>query len=199
VTPPLAERVSRLTLPIRTRRLELVPPGLDHVGALVALLRDPSVARWTLYIPHPYSAIQARKDVLRAQDWRRKGRGVSRFVVRRVDSTLVGGVVLYPLDERNASAEVGVWLGRPFRHQGYAEEAVQALVKVAFERLGLHRVQATVFAENASAIRLLRRCGFRYEGRVRDEARKNGVWQSTRRFALLATDRVKSPRTSRPA
>jgi len=197
VTPSLAARVKRLPLPIRTRRLELVLPRLDQAGALATLLQEPSVARWTLHIPHPYTTSDARRYVLRAQDRRRSGRGLPLQIVRRGDRVLVGGVGLHQLDEPHAAAEVGYWVGRPYRRHGYAEEATRALVNVAFRRLGLHRVEAAVFPGNAASVRLLRRCGFRYEGRVRDEVLKDGVWRSTLRFARLSTDRVRTRRASR--
>jgi RimJ/RimL family protein N-acetyltransferase len=199
VTPSLVDRVKHLALPIRTRRLELVPPRLDQVGELVALLREPSVARWTLHIPYPYIATDARKDVLRSQNLRRRGQGLSLLVVRRIDGALIGGVGFHPLDEHHASAEIGYWVGRPYRHHGFAEEATRALVNAGFRRLGLHRIEAAVFPGNVNSVRLLRRCGFRYEGRVRDEVRKDGVWRSTLWFARLATDPVTPQRTSRRA
>jgi [ribosomal protein S5]-alanine N-acetyltransferase len=199
VTPSLADRVSGLPLPIRTRRLELVPPRLDQVGALLALFREQSVARWTLHVPHPYTASDAREHILRSRTMRRRGRSLSLQIVRRADGELVGGVGLHNLDEDHSSAEVGYWVGRPYRHHGYAEEATRALVNVAFRRLGLHRVEAAVFPGNSSSVRLLRRCGFRYEGRVRDEVRKDGVWRTTLSFARLTTDRVRTRRTSRAA
>ena len=191
MTASLADRVRSLVLPIRTRRLELASPRLDQVEALVALLREPSIARWTLHIPYPYTATDARKDILRSRAWRRRGGDLPLQVNRRVDGELIGGVGLYHLDERHASAEVGYWVGRPYRRHGYAEEATRSLVNVAFRRLGLHRVEAAVFPGNSGSVRLLRRCGFRYEGRVRDEVRKDGTWRSTLWFARLASDRVR--------
>jgi [ribosomal protein S5]-alanine N-acetyltransferase len=198
-TPSLAERVQGLALPIRTRRLELVLPRFDQVEALVALLSEPSVARWTLHIPHPYRASDARKDILRSRTWRRTGRALPLLIVRRADGDLIGGVGLYQLNENHASAEVGYWVGRPYRRRGYAEEATRGLVNAAFRHLGLHRVEAAVFLGNEASVRLLRRCGFRYEGRVRDEVRKDGVWRSTLWFARLSTDPVRTRRASRTA
>jgi RimJ/RimL family protein N-acetyltransferase len=198
VRPSLSDRVRNLPLPIRTRRLQLVPPEVDQVGPLVTLLREPSVARWTLHVPHPYRASDAREHILRSRAMRRKGRSLSLQIVRRADGELVGGVGLHNLDAGTASAEVGYWLGRPHRHRGYAEEATRALVNVAFRSLGLHRVEAAVFPGNRASVRLLKRCGFRYEGRVRDEVRKGRSWRSTLWYARLSSDPVK-PRRTRPA
>lgn len=196
---PLGDRLRGLSLPVRTRRLELVAPRVGHVRALVDLLRDPSIARWTSNIPHPYAPADARSHILRSRATRRSGAGLSLYIVRRADGRLVGGVGLHQLDERHASAEIGYWVGRPYRRRGYGEEATRALANVAFRRLGLHRVEARVFLGNAASVGLLRRCGFRYEGRIRDELRRRGVWRTTLRFSRLATDPVRPRRTSTAA
>jgi [ribosomal protein S5]-alanine N-acetyltransferase len=197
MTRSLADRVRSFSVPVRTRRLELITAGADLVGPMVALLNEPTVARWTLHIPYPYRASDARDYLRRSRASRRKGHSVSLQIVRRADGKLLGGVGLYNLDEARATAEVGYWVGRPYRRQGYGEEATRALVRLAFQRLGLHRVEATVFPGNVGSIRLLRRAGFRFEGRSREAVRKDGVWRTCLRFARLATDPVRPPRKAR--
>jgi RimJ/RimL family protein N-acetyltransferase len=195
--PSLRVRVRRLRLPIRTSRLELTSPEPGHVRALVPLLDDRTVARWTLHIPHPYTSSDARRYVRRARVQRQSGRSLGLVIVRRTDGALVGGIGLHNLNDDHASAEIGYWLGRPYRGQGYGSEAARALVKVAFWRLGLHRVEAAVFPGNNASVRLLRGLGFRYEGRARDAVLKNGTWMTDLRFARLVTDPVRTRRTSR--
>jgi len=198
MTTSLADRVRRLPLPIRTRRLELVAPRIDLVDSLVALLSEPSIARWTLHIPHPYRASDARGHIARSRSARRKGHSLSLQIVRRRDGRLVGGVGLHNLNERGASGEVGYWVGRAFRRQGFGEEATRALTRVAFRRLRLHRVEATVFPGNTGSIRLLTRAGFQFEGISRKAVPKQGAWRSCLRFARLSTDPVR-PRPRRPS
>ena len=197
MTPSLRACLKGLRLPIRTSRLDLVAPESSHVTALVPLLNDPTVARWTLHIPNPYTVADARRFVRRARAFRRTGGGLRLVMVRRSDRALVGGIGLHHTDEDHASAEIGYWLGRPYRGHGYGSEAARAVVKIAFQELGLHRVEAAVFPGNAGSIRLLRRVGFRYEGRARDAVLKDGKWRSDLWFSVLATDRVRSRRTAR--
>jgi len=181
-------RIARLRLPIRDRRVDLVLPTLSDIEAFVRLLNEPSVARWTLHVPYPYTKRNARHWVRHARAGRRAGRSLGLTVVRRSDGEVLGGVGLHDLKEGDPCAEVGYWIGREHRGQGYATEAVNLLVRTGFTRLDLHRVEAFVFPANVASRGVMRRCGFRYEGRLRDEARKDGRWRSTLLFARLASD-----------
>jgi len=197
--PDLAARVRRLPLPIRTARLELLLPDLSQVPELVPLLNERTVARWTLHIPHPYGAADAREFVRRARAHRRRGDGLRLLIVRRRDGAVVGGIGLHQMSGDHRRAEIGYWVGRRYRGQGYATEAARSLVKEAFGPLGLHRVEAAVFPGNAASVGVLRRLGFRYEGRHREAVRKDGRWMTDVRFARLATDPVRTPRSARKA
>jgi len=185
---PVADRIVHLPMPIRGRRVLLELPGIDQLAATVRLLSDPEVHRGTLRIPFPYTESDARAWFRTARRERRSGRLLPLRVVRRSDGVLLGGVGLHAIEESAARAEVGYWLGPEYWGQGYATEAVNLVVRSAFRSLGLHRIEARVYPWNQASIRLARRCGFRYEGRLRDEVQKDGKWISTLLFARLATD-----------
>jgi RimJ/RimL family protein N-acetyltransferase len=184
----LRRRIAGLRFPLRGRRVDLVPPAPAHLPEIVRLLEEPSVARWTLHIPHPYRMRDGREYLRRATRERRLGRSLALTVVRRGDGAVLGGVGLHRLEEWSPSGEAGWWIGREHRGHGYATEAVDLLLRTGFNRLGLHRVEARVFPQNSASRAVARRCGFRYEGRLRDEARKGRRWQATLLFARLASD-----------
>jgi [ribosomal protein S5]-alanine N-acetyltransferase len=188
--PRLAERVRGMTLPVRTPRLRLVSPRRVHVPELVALLNERAITRWTLHIPHPYTRADSLEFLRRSRLGRRSGRWLNLVMVREEDRKVVGAVGLHHFDEGHSSAEVGYWVGRPYWRQGFAREASIALVSAAFRDLGLHRVEARVFVGNTASVHLLRRLGFRYEGRVRGGVQKRGRWVDELRFARLESDRL---------
>lgn len=184
-------------LVVATERLELRLPRAESAGELVRLLRDPAIARWTLHIPHPYTLGDARAWLRRARARRRAGTDLSLQIVRDSDGALVGGIGLHHVSADPRSAELGYWIGRPFRRRGYATEAAAALVAFAFGRLGLHRVEGRVFPGNDRSSQVLRAIGFRHEGRLRGIVRKNGRFVDDVVFARLATDAA--PNRSRKA
>ena len=114
---------------------------------------------------------------------------MSLHIQRRADHAVVGGIGFHGLDPNGLRAEVGYWLGRDYRGQGYATEALEAMARVGFRELGLHRIEAGVMPGNRASIRVLRRAGFSREGLLREYVQKRGRWVSSVLFARLETDR----------
>jgi len=98
------------------------------------------------------------------------------------------------------SGYLGYWVGGPYARQGYMTEAVGLVLRQAFGRLGLHRVEANVQPHNAASTALVRRLGFRLEGRSPRYLKIGGRWRDHDRWALLA-DEWRAPRraASRPS
>jgi len=87
--------------------------------------------------------------------------------------------------EVHRSGEIGWILNPAFSGMGYATEAARALLGLAFEELGLHRVVARIDADNGPSIRVAKRLGMRQEAHlVRNEWFK-GAWTDEIDFAML--------------
>jgi RimJ/RimL family protein N-acetyltransferase len=89
---------------------------------------------------------------------------------------LIGGigVLLSSVPNYAHDGEVGYWLGRPFWGRGLATAALDAFVPWAARTHGLTRLTARVFAGNDASCRVLEKCGFALEGRLRQAAHKQG-------------------------
>ena len=61
--------------------------------------------------------------------------------------------------------------------QGYATEALSAMVELAFHGLNLHRIEANIMPRNAASLALAKKCGFSEEGRSPRYICVNGVWE----------------------
>lgn len=91
------------------------------------------------------------------------------------DKEAIGGIGLHPqFDVFLRSAEIGYWLGEPFWGQGIATVAVKAFMRYAFTEFALIHLYAGVFEWNLPSVRVLEKCGFRLEGRLRKHVRKDG-------------------------
>jgi len=67
-------------------------------------------------------------------------------------------------------------------------EAVYLILDLAFEDLGLHRVEAACLVHNEPSRKLLLKLGFSEEGLARRYLRIDGRWQDHRTFGILSTD-----------
>jgi RimJ/RimL family protein N-acetyltransferase len=79
--------------------------------------------------------------------------------------------------------------------QGFATEIGRGLLRLGFETLGLHRVDAQSRAENHASRRVMSKVGMREAGLFRDNLLVRGEWWSTVQSVVLSTDNVR-PRTA---
>jgi RimJ/RimL family protein N-acetyltransferase len=164
----------------------LRPYGPGDVDGLVAVADDPLVARWmTASFPHPYTRADAETWVALAT----AGDPPEHFVIE------VGGVfagaagVMARRGERDGVAIFGYWLGRAYWGRGIATDAARTLADYALRARGLRRLEATVFAPNTASARVLEKCGFMLEARMRESAvERDGAVCDMLLYARLASD-----------
>jgi ribosomal-protein-alanine N-acetyltransferase len=120
--------------------------------------------------------------------WTEMRQGVTHsfLIFRAADDALLGGITLSNLRRGvSQTATLGYWIGAAHARQGYVTEALWATLEYAFQRLGLHRVEAACLADNEASRRLLLKSGFQEEGYAREYLRINGSWQDHQLFAIL--------------
>ena len=111
------------------------------------------------------------------------------FIFRAKDEALVGGITLSNVRRGVAQmASVGYWVGQPHARKGHVSAAVRAVAGFAFERLGLHRLEAACIPDNVPSRDLLLKVGFRLEGEARAYLKINGIWRDHLLFGMLAGD-----------
>jgi ribosomal-protein-alanine N-acetyltransferase len=112
-----------------------------------------------------------------------------RLIWRRGDDTLLGAVNLTEI-VRGAfqSGYLGYYIGGSFQGQGYMTEALALMLRLAFGGLRLHRVEANIQPRNSASLALVRRAGFRLEGRSPGYLKVAGRWRDHERWALLSDD-----------
>lgn len=72
-----------------------------------------------------------------------------------------------------------------FSGQGLMAEAMGGVIKIAFDDLGLHRLEANIQPGNTRSIALVKRLGFTHEGFSPHYLRVGGEWSDHERWALL--------------
>ena len=87
-----------------------------------------------------------------------------------------GEIVLNDIDPVVRSANLRLVMRPAYRGRGYGTEAIQLVLGLAFDGLGLHRVGLDVLSINHRAIAIYENIGFRHEGRLRDAYRDGDRW-----------------------
>jgi len=99
---------------------------------------------------------------------------------------IIGTVSLYEISNAYSKAELGYKFSSRYHHQGYASEAIEKILDIAFTEFHLHRICARVAEENTPSLRLLTNLGFEKEGVCRDYMQLNGKWVDHLQYSLLA-------------
>jgi len=101
---------------------------------------------------------------------------------------LIGDMGVHFLPPDDKQIEIGFTISPSHQRNGYATEAVHALLDHAFRNLGKHRVIASVDPKNTASVRLLEKMGMRKEGLFRKSIWTGADWVDDLRYGLLAEE-----------
>lgn len=177
--------------PMRTERLLLRPAARDDLEAMWSTWRGrEDVARFTTN-PWPelgtylerFAEPEKLATVLVVEH---EGRIIMDLHVRIQDSYGQSDVA----DAARATqGNLGWSMDPEVQGRGLATEALRAGLGICFDHLGLHRVEAGCFTENASSWRLMERVGMRREGHFLREAMHRDLgWTDTYAYGMLDSD-----------
>jgi [ribosomal protein S5]-alanine N-acetyltransferase len=109
-------------------------------------------------------------------------------ITERATDRIIGMMGLGSIDRHDRSAELYYWITPSEWGKGYATEASRAVLRIAFGRMALHRVSAHVHTFNTASLRVLRKLGFRKEGRLREVRRVGRRWHDAWVMGLLKSE-----------
>ncbi len=102
------------------------------------------------------------------------------------DLDFCGVIDLHAVDPLNASAQIGYWLKPSARGSGRVTHAAAAMLGIAFEILGLERVEIRCARGNGASTSIPIKLGFTEEGTLRHAQRLGAGFADLRLFSLLA-------------
>lgn len=186
----MASRLDEISWPLRTRRLSLRPAIESDAETTWPIRKDPEVSRWITSAPQTLEEYRA---------YFQKPERLEKTLVVELDGVVIGDLMLAIEDAwsqaevaeqaQGVQAELGWCIGTGYQGHGYAREAVEELIRVCFEELGLRRVVANCFADNVTSWKLMERLGMRRElYTVRESLHRSGEWLDGMGYGLLADE-----------
>jgi RimJ/RimL family protein N-acetyltransferase len=164
---------------IATTRLTLRAPRTGDgrvlfeaiVESLAELRRFPASLPWAIADP-TLPGVEAYCREAQANFVAR--RDLPYLIIERKSGIVVGSTGMHRIDWTVPKFEIGYW-GRTSAHgRGFVTEAIVALARLAFDRLGAARVELVVDEDNERGWRVCERAGFTLEGTLRHERREPG-------------------------
>ena len=178
----------RPTYPVTTPRLRLRPLTADDIDALLVYRGREDVVRYVPFEPMAREAIADRVANQWVSELAEEGQVMILGVELKESGALIGDVMLRWVSREHRCGEIGYVLNPSDSGHGYATEAAQAVLRLGFEGLGLHRIVAGLDERNDASAAVARRLGLRLEARLVESEFFKGEWVSKLNFAMLAAE-----------
>jgi [ribosomal protein S5]-alanine N-acetyltransferase len=146
---------------LETERLLIRDFTEADFAAVYAYGSDPEVVRYMVFPPSTPES--TREHIARCMGLasEQPRRCYDMGVVLKSTGQLIGGITLGVLEGSEDEAAFSYLLNRTVWGQGYATEALKAMVRFGFEQLALRRIADSCAVENSASARVMEKCGFR--------------------------------------
>jgi len=161
------------------------PDDAPRLAALVTASRD-FLAPWEPVRGEAYFTVEGQVAAVRgALAQHEQGMGLPHVILDPAGEVVgrinLSGIVRGPFQSGN----LGYWLNEAHTGRGLATAAVRHVVRLAFDELGLHRIQAGTLPHNTASQRVLERTGFVRFGLAPEYLKIAGRWQDHVLFQLI--------------
>ncbi|MCC5928056.1 MAG: GNAT family N-acetyltransferase [Cyclobacteriaceae bacterium] len=171
---------------LTTERLLLRPVANEDLDNVYRGLSHPNVIQF--YGVSFKSAEETKEQMQWYADIASEDTGRMFAICDKTDGTFMGVGGFYHWNKIHRRAEVGIWFLPEFWGKGYMEEVMEALYDLAFKKLDINRLEGFVETSNLQCVKALEKCGFYYEGTMREVEIKKEQPVSLAIYARLSSD-----------
>ena len=182
---------------ILTERLRLRCLRATDAERMFAYRSHPLVLRYQSWAPTSLEEVRLFIDRMSVREssapgWCQVG------IAEQGDDNLIGDCGIHVLETDSRVAEIGITIAPDFQRNGYATEALKAILNLLFVKLNKHRVFASVDPRNLRSMALMRRLGLRQEGHFVRSLWFKDTWVDDAVFAMLADEWREQQTSDRP-
>jgi [ribosomal protein S5]-alanine N-acetyltransferase len=172
---------------IQTERLILRPITMKDAPDIFAYASDPEVTKYVRFVTHK-SVKDTHAFIRRVRASYEKGITPLWGMELKASGRLIGalGFLQWPNPDRRA--ELGYVVNRNVWGQGYVTEAAKAVCDFAFKKMNVNRIEAGTILGHVASQRVLEKCGFKFEGVLRQRELIKGKFPDVTMYSLLRSD-----------
>ncbi len=97
--------------------------------------------------------------------------GIHKAIIETASNTFVGVISLGDMNRYKDYYELEYAIVPEKRNKGYAKQAVCDVINLGFQKMKAQVIAAWVRSHNMASVSVLEKCGFSFEGRLRNHAR----------------------------
>ena len=107
------------------------------------------------------------------------------FAITDKETGELYGAIALSNNQKFNQGEIAYWVGEQFWGKGYATEASQAIIHLAFDEKKYHKVFARYFSSNPASGRVLEKMGMKKEGILIDHIKKEGKYEDLIYYGMI--------------
>lgn len=172
---------------LETERLVLKQISSAQVGELSLILSDPEVAKNDYFYPTT-NETQVMAFIERYQTEWDEQEEITWGIFNKAKNELMGTCCLGDLCEITNKAEIGYAVRQNEWGNGYASEAISALIQYGFDAAGLNRIEGLITPGNDASVKVLEKNGFLNEGLLRERDMLKGQLVDSIVMGMLKSD-----------
>ncbi|MBN2461515.1 MAG: GNAT family N-acetyltransferase [Candidatus Cloacimonetes bacterium] len=143
----------------------LSPINMDDAPKYTEWLNDMEIIQ---YLDIANQQLNLEKERIILEEMIKKGNQIFAIVLLETDE-LIGNCSLFDIDQRNRSAELGIFIGeKKYWNRGYGTEAIRLLLDYGFNILNMNNILLEVYSYNEKGLHTYEKAGFKIIGRRRE-------------------------------
>jgi len=174
---------------IETERLILRPHIVEDAEAMYKnWAHDPEVTKYLTWAVH--ESADSSRELL--EEWVPQYKDERYYqwaiALKENEAEPIGGISVVSINDDVGSVHVGYCIGQRWWHQGIMTEALGAVIDFFFNEVGANRIESRHDPNNPHSGDVMKKCGMKYEGTMRQSDRNNqGICDSSW-YAILKED-----------
>ena len=176
------------TITIETPRLILRRARMEDAEPMFRnWANDPEVTKYLTWPIHESMEVTRNLLVNWVESYQKDDYYQWMIVLKEIDEPI--GSITASTVGRTQSAHIGYCIGKRWWHQGIMSETLKAVMDFLFDEVGYHRVEAMHDPNNPHSGGVMKKCGMKYEGTLRQADRNNQGICDASYYGLLANER----------
>jgi RimJ/RimL family protein N-acetyltransferase len=181
---------------IEGKKVRLVAVGTEYLQHYKRWINDPEVADYLGTVGFPFNLKEERQWVERSMT---SGDSGAHFTILTKKGKPIGNMALMDIDYTHRNAQLGIMIGeKAYWNRGYGTDAIDTLLEFAFSTLGLHKVELRLNVSNKRALACYKNCGFKLEGKKREQTFHRGKYCDELIMSILRSDWERSKAKRKP-